>query len=96
MEGWSALFLMACHILGKGGLDGAGTEGKTDAEDRMYHIVKAQAFGSYGAGEENPIEESQYSAEKSGSRKQQSSGQKSTLLRGEGNGWHRGSGKDEN
>ena len=44
------------NMLGESCLDGAGTEGKADSEDRMYHIVYAQSLRTNGPGQKNPIE----------------------------------------
>ena len=51
--------LVGGHILGQGGLDGTCTDGKTDAEYGMDHIVNAQALGSDGPGHVNTVEKAQ-------------------------------------
>jgi len=52
--------------LGDCGLDGPCAERKADSVERMDHIVEPQPLGADGAGEEDPVEKSQYPCQKSG------------------------------
>ena len=48
---------------GDGGLDGTGAEGEEDPIDREDHLVDPETFRADGAGEEDPVEESQNAGE---------------------------------
>jgi len=54
-EDGAALIYMGGNMLGKGSLDGAGTEGKAYAIDVMLHIVNAKSLGANSSGQKNTI-----------------------------------------
>ena len=79
-------FAICCargNELGEGSLDGTGTERKTDAENRVNHMINTKSFCSDGAGQENPVKKAQYPADKARCCQKQGTEQKSLFSRRE-------------
>lgn len=84
MKNRTAFFLVGRHVLGKGSLNGTGTQGKADAEYRMDHVVDAKPLCTDSPGHKNTVEKAKNTAEEAGSGKKERTGQKGTFFRGEG------------
>ena len=66
---------MRGYVLGQGGLDGSGAEGKADGEQGMDHVVEAQPLRAHCPGHENAVKKAQDPADEAGGGQKKGAGQ---------------------